>query len=275
MPELPEVETIKRSLEALIVNRRIVDVEVLETRLRVPVRENDFPRWIIGHRIARISRKAKYLIWELKNSAAVVIHLGMSGRLVYVNEPLPLEKHTHVIFHLDNSRQIRFRDPRRFGLIEVVAPNRLKSYQRIRQLGAEPLTDAFSADHFSPLCQRSQRSIKNLLMDAGLVVGIGNIYANEILFKAGVHPLRRGSELTEGQARRIVHAAKKVLTRAIEKGGTTLNDFRDGRGEPGFFQIELAVYERDGQECKKCGTLIEKAVSSGRSTYYCPACQRL
>jgi formamidopyrimidine-DNA glycosylase len=274
MPELPEVETIKRSLEGLVVDRRIVVVEVLETRLRAPVRENDFQRWVIDQRITGISRRAKYLVWELENSAVIVIHLGMSGRLFYVSEPLPLEKHTHVIFHLDDSRQIRFRDPRRFGLIEVVAPNRLESYQRFLHLGAEPLTDAFSSDHFSPLCQRSQRAIKNLLMDAGLVVGIGNIYANEILFEAGVHPLRRGSELTEGQARRIINATKKVLTRAVEKGGTTLNDFRDGRGEPGFFQIELSVYERDGLECKKCRAMIEKVVTSGRSTYYCPACQR-
>ena len=274
MPELPEVETIRQTLEPVLLNQVIDAVEVKQTHLRWKVNPKDFDRWVIGQRILSLQRRAKYLLWQLQNDSAVVIHLGMSGRLGIFLPQDELEPHTHVIFNLANQKQIRYRDPRRFGFIEVVAPHRLATYKRFQALGPEPLTDAFNADYFAQKIAGRKSAIKNVLMDASVVVGLGNIYANEALFMAAIKPQRFAQTLSKDEIERLVAAVKAVLQNAITRGGTTLRDFRDARGEPGFFSLELSVYGREREACPNCGSLIEKMKISGRSSFYCPQCQR-
>ncbi len=273
MPELPEVETIRLNLEPRIVDRSISGVDIYDVRLRWPVRPDDFRAWVHGRSITGLSRRAKYLIWHLNNGAAVVIHLGMSGRLGLFPTKTPLEKHTHVVFRFDDL-QVRFRDPRRFGLVEVVAPGELDNYVRFAHLGVEPLSDDFNEDYVARTAQRSKKAIKLWILDAQNVVGVGNIYANEALFKAGIHPTRPANALKNNERRRLVKGIKSILNTALEKGGTTLNDFRNAHGEPGFFQQVLTVYQKEGEPCTACGSEIQKIVLSGRSTFFCPSCQK-
>ncbi len=274
MPELPEVETIRINLEPHLVNKPIERVDVHDIRLRRPVKPEDFRAWVEGRSITGLSRRAKYIIWHLDNRAAVIVHLGMSGRLGLFPENAPLEKHTHVVFRLYGGLQVRFRDPRRFGLVEVAAPDELKNYQRFRHLGVEPLSDDFNEEYVAKITQKSKKAIKIWIMDAQIVVGVGNIYANEALFKAGIHPTRPASTLKNNERRRLVKGVKSILNTALEKGGTTLNDFRNAHGEPGFFQQVLAVYHKEGEPCTACGSKIEKIVLSGRSTFFCSSCQK-
>ncbi len=273
MPELPEVETLRRSLEPFILNEKIVSVDVRDTRLRRPVIPDDFLRWVDGRQIVRLARRSKYLIWHLDNEAAVVIHLGMSGRIGLFEHNDPVEKHTHILFNLAHKKQARFRDPRRFGLVEVVQPGALNEYGRFQNLGVEPLSDDFCVTDMAEHVKFSKKPIKNWIMDAQNIVGVGNIYANEALFNAGIHPTRPANSLTNDEQHRLVQSVKSVLTAAIEKGGTTLNDFRDATSEPGFFQLDLCVYHKAGESCLTCGSTIERIVLSGRSTFYCPSCQ--
>jgi len=273
MPELPEVETLRKSIESLLLNALIESVNVRDTRLRWPVVPEDFSQFVEGHRIFNLTRRSKYLIWHLDNDAAVVIHLGMSGRIGLFHNTDPIEKHTHIIFNLTDNKQARFRDPRRFGLVEVVKPGELDSYYRFQSLGVEPLSEDFNVKNLAKHVKKSKKPIKNWIMDAQNLVGVGNIYANEALFDAGIHPTRPANSLTNDEQRRLVQSVKSVLTAAIEKGGTTLNDFRDARNEPGFFQLALCVYHKEGESCLTCGSTIERIVMSGRSTFYCPSCQ--
>ncbi|MBN1482169.1 bifunctional DNA-formamidopyrimidine glycosylase/DNA-(apurinic or apyrimidinic site) lyase [candidate division KSB1 bacterium] len=273
MPELPEVETLRRGIKSFLINKTIESVNIIDRRLRWPIIPEHFFTWVVGKKVARITRRAKYLLWHLENDAVVVIHLGMSGRLGLFENSAPIEKHTHVIFQLRERMQVRFRDPRRFGLIEVVPPGQIKSYIRFKNLGVEPLSAAFAVNKVTNVLKKSKKPIKNWIMDAQNIVGVGNIYANEALFFAGIHPTRPAHSLKSDEQRRLVQSVKSVLTTAIKMGGTTLNDFRNARSEPGFFQLELAVYQRSGQACHSCGATIERIVMSGRSTFYCPSCQ--
>ena len=274
MPELPEVETIKLSLEPFLLNKKIEKVDIMESRLRFPVVKEDFELWVSGQKIIAIRRRAKYLIWDLDNNAGVIIHLGMSGRLGYFRSQDPVERHTHVVFYLSMGH-IRYRDPRRFGFIEVRKPGDKNFYKRFLHLGVEPLQDNFNAEYLKQKTAHSIRPVKNILMDATIVVGIGNIYANESLFFAGIHPATPAKELSHLQREALIHSVKKVLKKAIEKGGTTLNDYRNANGEPGFFQLDLSVYGRENEACPRCNQLIRKIVLSGRSSFYCPACQKI
>ena len=274
MPELPEVETLRRSIEPFLLNQKIVDVEIRDPRLRWPVVAQDFERWAVGPKIERLSRRSKYLLWHLDNEATVVIHLGMSGRLGRYAPSEPIEKHTHVIFVLNNNLQIRYRDPRRFGLVEMSPPGELSTYPRFKNLGVEPLSDDFNAKNLKKWLKTSKKPIKNWIMDAQNVVGVGNIYANEALFKAGIRPDRPASFLTDEEQKQLVEHIKEVLKQAISKGGTTLNDFRDASGEPGFFQLVLLVYQREGELCNRCKTPIERLTLAGRSSFFCPTCQK-
>ncbi len=270
MPELPEVETIRRSLESYIVGKTIEDVQVPQPRLRRPVPVAELKRWALGQRIVRLDRRGKYLLWHLQNNAVVAIHLGMSGRLGYYTEVTACEKHTHVIVTFAEGGVLHFRDPRRFGSFDVFEPGRAC----LQQMGVEPLSADYSRDYFSAKCGDSKRAIKTLLMDQKIVVGVGNIYATEALFLAGIHPLRPGLSLQPDEVQRLCAAVVTILNRAVARGGTTLNDFRDARGEPGFFQMDLAVYDQAGKACPNCGTAIRKIVFNGRSAYVCETCQQ-
>lgn len=269
MPELPEVETFRRGLAAEITGRRIVEVRVHERRLRWPL-VPDFEASLAARRIEAVRRRAKYLLLDLDDGAAWLVHLGMSGTLVVAPSTAPLRKHTHVVAVLDDGRTLRFHDPRRFGFMQVSAESGLDMLHR---LGVEPLAPAFASAALHALARRQRRAIKSLLMDQRVVAGLGNIYVNEILFHAGVRPGRRTSRVTRKQADRIVAATRRVLAEAIELRGSSISDYRDERGEPGAFQDTFRVYDRAGEPCVQCGTVIRRRVIVGRSSFYCPGCQ--
>jgi formamidopyrimidine-DNA glycosylase len=273
MPELPEVETILRSLRPVLLGKSVTKVQVLDRRLRWPVATAVVKRWLTGAAILKMYRRAKYLFWQMDNGATMVVHLGMSGRLGYHDAVEPREKHTHLILTLSDGGQVRYRDPRRFGCIEVIPPGGQFRYLDLAALGVEPLTAAFTAAYAMTTFAKTQRPVKVALMDGRLVAGVGNIYVSEALFQARIDPRRLASSLAEHEWKQVVQAIRSVLQKAIAKGGTTLNDFRNARGEPGFFQMDLVVYDRAGESCPACGRAIQRMVLQGRSTYFCSHCQ--
>jgi formamidopyrimidine-DNA glycosylase len=270
MPELPEVETVRRGLADAVVGRRIVDVVVHDRRLRRPVAPS-LRASLRGRRITAARRRAKYLLLDLDDGNVWLVHLGMTGTLVVVPADAPLRVHTHVVATLDDGTTLRYHDPRRFGLMRVGSPARLAE---LAALGPEPLEADFSATFLHAKARRQRRAVKSLLMDQQIVAGLGNIYVNEILFAAGVRPTRRTSRLSRADAERIVAATAAVLADAIDARGSSISDYRDERGEPGAFQDRFRVYERAGEPCVTCGGGIRRKVIIGRSSFYCPACQR-
>lgn len=274
MPELPEIEVLKRSLEPLLTGQTIERVEVHDRRLREAVRGAHLARRAAGQKVVGLRRRAKYLLIDLAGGHTLVIHLGMSGRLTLVDAGLPREPHEHLAFYLASGERLRFRDPRRFGLAVIVPTAKLASDRRFRGLGAEPLEEGFSGEALAALARRRRGPVKSFLMDARIVVGVGNIYASESLHLAGIHPARSVARIALPSWSRLAEAVQAVLGRAIAEGGTTLNDFADGEGNAGYFQVSLAVYDREGEPCPRCGRAIRRIVQAGRSTYYCPGCQR-
>jgi formamidopyrimidine-DNA glycosylase len=270
MPELPEVETLRRGLAAAVVGRRITGVEVRERRLRRRIAAG-FARALVGRRITGARRRAKFLLLDLDDGATWLVHLGMSGTLAVVPAGAPLGTHTHVVATLDDGRSLRLHDPRRFGLTRVARRERLAE---LAGLGVEPLRPAFSPAFLHAAARRRRCAVKSLLMDQRVVAGLGNIYANEILFAAGVRPGRRTSTLTRTEAARIVAATRAVLAEAIALRGSSISDYRDERGKPGAFQQTFRAYERAGAPCVRCARPIRRRVIVGRSSYYCPSCQR-
>ena len=270
MPELPEVETVRRGLAKTVLGRSIIAVAVHERRLRRPLAPS-FASALVDRRIEAVRRRAKYLLLDLDDGAVWLVHLGMTGTLVVVAADAPLRRHTHVVVTLDDGRTLRFHDPRRFGLMKVGHEGELPE---LASLGVEPLADDFTARMLHATARAQRRAVKSLLMDQGFVAGLGNIYVNEILFAAGVRPRRRTSRVSRVQAERIVAATGAVLGRAIAARGSSISDYRDERGEPGAFQHHFAVYERAGAPCRTCGSAIRRVVIVGRSSYYCPTCQR-
>jgi len=273
MPELPEVETICRSLAPLLTGRIVEKIQVRDRRLRQPINATALQKQVKGHTIVGLSRRGKYLIWHMDHNARLLIHLGMSGRLGYYSDQTPVEPHTHVRFFLNGGHEIRYRDPRRFGCVLVIPPL-AKGPLVLDDLGPEPFSAEFTAEYLWEQLHHSKRAVKTALMDSRMVVGVGNIYANEVLFFCAIAPQRPAAELTLSEWRRVRDAVVEVLQRAIERGGTTLKDFRNGMGEPGFFQMELAVYDQEAQPCRRCGGLIQRTVLQGRSTYFCTHCQK-
>ena len=269
MPELPEVETTRRSLLDEVVGARIVAVTVRERRLRRPVAA-DFADRLRDRRITAIDRLGKYLLFALDDGRLLLVHLGMSGSLcLTATTTLPI-RHDHVAIALDRDRQLVFNDPRRFGLMRV---GRRDELDELRAVGPDPLASAPTADEWRALTRR-RAPIKSVLMDQRRLGGVGNIYANEALFQAGVRPRRRAASLTRAELARLAEALRAVLERAVALGGSSISDYRDGNGNPGYFQIHHAVYDRDGQPCGRCDTPIKRIVLGGRSTFYCPRCQR-
>jgi formamidopyrimidine-DNA glycosylase len=274
MPELPEVETVRRSLHTTLVGRRFDAVEVRDHRLRRPVDEVRLRRGVCGRRVEDLTRRGKYLLIHLEGEQRLLIHLGMSGRLLLVPASTPLEPHVHVCFDVEGDLHLRFRDPRRFGVVEAMDSSSINTDPRLSQLGVEPLSRACTARYFYERSRGRKRPVKNFLMDARQVVGVGNIYANEALFLAGIHPQRAAGRVSAPGWERLSRAVKRVLRDAIRQGGTTLNDFRDANGEAGYFQVFLRVYGREGEKCRRCGGAIRRRVLAGRSSFYCCGCQR-
>ena len=274
MPELPEIEVLRRSLEPHLVGDTIERTEVRDPRLRVRVRPDDLARRVNGRTVLALGRRSKYLLIELERGETLVVHLGMSGRLTLVPAATPTEPHEHVAFYLRSGTRLRLRDPRRFGMVLALSTSRLAASPHFAALGIEPLAPGFSGATLAASAAGRRGPVKSFLMDAGVVVGVGNIYATESLFRAGIHPTRSVSRLSAARWERLAGAVVEVLSQAITQGGTTLSDFADGEGNSGYFQVSLAAYGRAGEPCPACGTPIRRIVQSGRSTFYCPRCQR-
>jgi formamidopyrimidine-DNA glycosylase len=271
MPELPEVETTRRGIEPQVIGRTIVALEVYEPRLRWPV-ARALPAQLAGRRILAAGRRAKYLLIGL-DGGTLIVHLGMSGSLRVLADGTPRLRHDHYDLRLDSGRILRFNDPRRFGSLHYTRADP-RHHRLLRDLAPEPFDAAFNAEYLWRVTRGRRLAIKLLLMNSHLVVGVGNIYASEALFRARIRPGREARRLTRAEAARLVSAVRTVLTQAIRVGGTTLRDYVGADGSPGYFRQKLFVYERAGQPCRVCGAAVRRRTQQGRSTYYCPACQR-
>ncbi|MBN2231731.1 MAG: bifunctional DNA-formamidopyrimidine glycosylase/DNA-(apurinic or apyrimidinic site) lyase [Deltaproteobacteria bacterium] len=276
MPELPEVETVATALRPHLVGRRVMRVCARVERLREPLDMQALAR-LEGEAVTAVYRRAKYLLLEFAGCRLVLlIHLGMSGRLRLAPVCHPLAGHEHVDWELDNGNLLRLRDPRRFGLVkvaEIVAPGDLPA--ELDGLGPEPLEPEFTDSCLAAACRGRRRPIKNLIMDSRVVVGVGNIYASEVLHRAGIRPGIPAGDLRPARIARLVVAIRTVLTAAIAAGGTTINDFAGVDGREGYFSRELQVYARAGERCLRCRRgCIRREVLVGRASYYCPVCQR-
>lgn len=270
MPELPEVETVARDLRATLVGRTITSVIVRWPRTIATHGEDAFERQLVGRRIVSVGRRAKYVVLTL-DEGYLLIHLKMSGSLSVVAAGEAQDKHTHTLFNLDDGNQLRFRDVRKFGRVHLVAD--LKEVTG--NLGPEPLADDFDLEMFRQLLARRSGRLKSLLLNQAFLAGLGNIYADEALFAAGLNPLRRADSLTADEEARLYGAIRRVLAEAVAWRGTTLDDggYRDARGEAGGYQAHIAVYGRGGEPCFQCGSTIERIVIGGRSAHFCPYCQ--
>jgi formamidopyrimidine-DNA glycosylase len=271
MPELPEVETTRRGVAPHLTGHAVADVIVRHPRLRWPV-----PRGLAGklrgHTINAVERRAKYLLLRFDHGT-LILHLGMSGSLRLLEAATPAGKHDHFDLVLDSGRALRLTDPRRFGAV-LWTRDDPQQHELLRDLGPEPLGGEFTADYLYAGTRKRKAAIKLVIMDSKMVVGVGNIYASEALFRAGIHPSRAAGSLSRERCARLATAIKEVLNAAIEQGGTTLRDFTGGDGKPGYFAQELRVYGRAGEPCVTCGTLVKSTRHGQRATYYCPRCQR-
>lgn len=271
MPELPEVETTRRGIAPHVEGHQITALVVRNPNLRWPV-PAEMDAQLRGQRLQTIRRRGKYLLFDTSQGSAL-LHLGMSGSLRIVQRQEPPMAHDHVDICFEHGRCLRLRDPRRFGAL-LWAGKRPETHKLLHHLGPEPLSADFDIEHLAAACAGRRQAIKTLIMDSKVVVGVGNIYASESLFLAGIHPKRAANRISRQRLALLVEAIKIVLERAIVSGGTTLRDFVDGEGQPGYFQQELNVYGRTGRPCRQCGTPIRQITLGQRSTYYCPACQR-
>jgi formamidopyrimidine-DNA glycosylase len=282
MPELPEVETVARGLAAAVEGRRILHVEARRPDLRFPL-PPDLSARVDGRRVERIGRRAKYMLLHLDDGDVVIMHLGMSGRLLIMNGTsgeVPLGPHDHVIFDFEGGTQVRFNDVRRFGILDICNEADLDTHPLLRDLGPEPLGNDFNGPALAAVLKSRRTSIKAALLDQRTVAGLGNIYVCEALFRAGISPKRSAATVRGGRAEALANAVKSVLTEAIASGGSSLRDYVQPTGELGYFQHKWAVYGREGEPCPGCDCDIAKTggirriVQSGRSTFYCPRRQR-
>ena len=271
MPELPEVETTRRGIAAHLIGERVTRVRVREPRLRWPV-PRALGRELRGQRVEGVRRRAKYLTIDT-GAGSMIVHLGMSGSLRIVAPDTPLRPHDHVDIDFERGRTLRYNDPRRFGTMLWTRGDPMR-HRLLAGLGPEPLDDGFDGAYLHAAASGRRAAVKSFLMDARIVVGVGNIYANEALHLAGIRPDREAGRVSLKRYEGLAGAVKRVLNHAIERGGTTLRDFLRTDGEPGYFQLELLAYEREGEPCRRCGTRIRRAVIGQRSSYYCPRCQR-
>ena len=272
MPQLPEVETTRRGIAPHLIGVPIREVTIRNYKLRYPVSKT--LDQISGDRVVEIHRRAKYLILHLENSGSLIIHLGMSGSLRLSDPAIDLKKHDHVILDLTNGKQLRFHDPRRFGIYLHLPKEDPFKHSLLSKLGPEPLSDDFTTASLKQACAGRKAPIKQVIMDNKVVVGVGNIYASESLFRASIRPTTAAARLSGPKLARLVETIRQVLSESIEQGGTTLRDFVNSDGQPGYFAQRLFVYGREGKPCRNCATPIRQKVMGQRSTYWCPKCQK-
>lgn len=271
MPELPEVETTRRGLEPHLTGRRITAFEVRDARLRWPIPPG-LAQTLPGRLIQHVGRRGKYLLLQCEGGW-LILHLGMSGSLRILPPGQPPEKHDHWDLLLDDGKLLRYRDPRRFGAV-IWAETDAFGHPLLAHLGVEPLENGFDGAALHALLHGRQTAIKLALMDASRIVGIGNIYANESLFRAGIDPRTSAGQIGPRRCERLADAIREVLRQAIAAGGSSLRDFVDSAGKPGYFQQQYAVYGREGLPCHRCGSTIRALRQGQRSTFYCPRCQK-
>ena len=273
MPELPEVEVVKRGLGPLLIGKKVQQIICANRKLRLPIPRAALESLVCGQVVAGVERRAKYLLVNLANGALLVVHLGMTGRLGLFKQGSPRAKHDHIRFLLDDGMEMRFNDTRRFGSVQVFATESREREEFFAAMGPEPFSEEFSASYLLDKARGRKQPVKNFLMDNRVVVGIGNIYASEILFECRISPLRSALSLKKGDWQRVVQNSCQVLERAILAGGSTISDYVNASGESGYFQLSLKVYGRQGLECVECGGEVEKAVMAGRAAFFCPKCQ--
>jgi formamidopyrimidine-DNA glycosylase len=270
MPELPEVETVRRGIAPGLTGKRLVGADVRESRLRWPVSPG-LDALLRGRLVEAVERRGKYLLIRL-DRGTLIVHLGMSGSLRWVRPECPIDKHDHVDILPEGDLILRLRDPRRFGAILFSEfPER---HPLLARLGIEPFDPAFDGAWLHAVTRGRRGPIKPLLMNANLLVGVGNIYANESLFRAAIHPACPAGRLSKVRCQRLAASIRAILEQAIEAGGSTLRDFVDGQGQPGYFQQRYAVYGREGASCPACGTAIKTLRQGNRATFFCPTCQK-
>ncbi|MCT8158652.1 bifunctional DNA-formamidopyrimidine glycosylase/DNA-(apurinic or apyrimidinic site) lyase [Pseudoruegeria sp. SHC-113] len=283
MPELPEVETVRRGLAPVMEGQVIVRADVRRPDLRWPFPDNMAQR-LTGARVERLRRRSKYILADLSTGETLLIHLGMSGRMqvsgtsvgTFAHEIAPLVKHDHVVLDMENGARIAFNDARRFGAMDLMATGQEAAHKLIAALGPEPLGNGFHADYLAERFSGKNTPIKAALLDQGIVAGLGNIYVCEVLHRVGVSPKRKAGNLSRRKIEALVPAVRAVLSEAIEAGGSSLRDHRQANGELGYFQHTFRVYGREGAPCATpgCGGTVKRIVQSGRSSFYCPQCQR-
>jgi formamidopyrimidine-DNA glycosylase len=271
VPELPEVETTRRGIEAHVSGQTIASVEVRQPKLRWRVPQG-LPQKLKDARIDGLDRRGKYLLFKT-SSGTLIVHLGMSGSLRMVRNGVPPQAHDHVDVRLGNGLTLRLRDPRRFGAV-LWTPSDPLRHPLLSALGPEPLSEGFDGAWLSQRARGRRAAVKTLIMNSHVVVGIGNIYASEALFLAGINPARPAGRISARRFDRLAEAVKQVLEEALEQGGTTLRDFVNGAGEPGYFAQSLRVYGRQGEPCLNCGAPVRARVLAQRASYYCSRCQR-
>jgi formamidopyrimidine-DNA glycosylase len=271
VPELPEVETIRRQLAPHLEGRTIVEIEILDPRWTRPEPPRLVEQALRGRRVEKVGRSGKYLIWECSGDLYLLVHLRMTGSLLF--DPIAEPIHTRVRFQLDGGHQVIYVDPRRFGTGHVLSGSAARDAYLGARIGIEPMTPEFTTEHLRALARGRRAPVKSFVLDQRRIAGVGNIYADEALFRARIHPLRPAGALTRGQVAELRDAIEEALQAGIEAKGATIDDFRHVDGARGSFQDRFLVHRREGEPCPRCGTVIRKLVVGGRGTYVCERCQ--
>lgn len=275
MPELPEVETVRRTLEQLVIGKRISNVSVFWPKMvKNPEDTAQFTDALRGQSFLEIGRRGKFLIFYTEDYA-LISHLRMEGKYSLNNGGEPVDKHTHAIFFFEDGTELRYRDVRKFGTLHLFLKGTEFTQAPLFGLGPEPFSEEFSIGHLAEKLGKTNRKVKTALLDQRILVGLGNIYVDEALFRAGIHPERIANTLDGAEVVRLYDEIVATLGEAVEKGGSTIRSYVNSQGQMGMFQLDLLVYGRKGEECKNCGTPLSKSVVGGRGTHYCPNCQKL
>jgi formamidopyrimidine-DNA glycosylase len=283
VPELPEVETVRRGLQPAMQDQTILRTDIRRPDLRWPFPENMAAR-LTGKTVTQLRRRSKYILVDLSSGETLIIHLGMSGRMLITseqpselhNEHTAPQKHDHVVFDMSGGARVTFSDPRRFGAMDLAPTQSLQSHWLIEKLGPEPLGNSFDETYLADQLARRNTPIKTALLDQRMVAGLGNIYVCEVLHRAKLSPIRKANQISKARAHSLVPIIRQVLQEAIAAGGSSLRDHRQTNGDLGYFQHTFAVYDREKAACPStgCGGIITRIVQSGRSSFYCPSCQR-
>lgn len=275
MPELPEVEVICRGLQDHIIGKRITATYSSGKKLRLPLESVLMQEELVGQRIINLNRRAKYLLLTVENGASLIIHLGMTGNMGIFPKGSSLKKHDHVCWTLENATELRFNDTRRFGAVQLLASSSAKTQLKtfFASTGPEPFSRSCSVAYLQKRAAKRKQAIKCFIMDSHIIAGIGNIYANESLFRSGIHPSRPASTLGENEWKRLLTIIRKTLKHAIECGGSTISDFVNASGGGGYFQMNFQIYGKAGEQCTQCQDTIQKTIIGGRASFFCPTCQ--